>query len=88
MEGRGLNLRTKGRFMNLIDELTLIDALILTGDATDDQEAKGQKLVTLANAAPDLLETLKRLAYEAESRRVPKRFVIAAKEAIAKAEAL
>jgi hypothetical protein len=45
----------------LLEKLAEIDAALAEGDATPDQEKRGQELVTLANAAPELLEALDEL---------------------------
>jgi hypothetical protein len=42
----------------LLDELEIIDAALLDGTATEEQEAKGQQIVSLANPAPELLDAL------------------------------
>jgi hypothetical protein len=41
-----------------LDELETIDAALLNGTATEEQEERGQQLVTLADAAPDLFDAL------------------------------
>ena len=45
----------------LLDELEEIDKAMTEGDATPEQEKRGQELVTLADAAQDLLDALKDL---------------------------
>lgn len=42
----------------LLEELATLDAALLDGDATDEQEARGLELVYLADAAPDLFDAL------------------------------
>jgi len=42
----------------LLDELEVIDAALLEGTANRKQEKRGQEIVTLANAAPELLDAL------------------------------
>jgi hypothetical protein len=43
---------------DLLTELADIDAALLDGTATPEQEARGQQLVHLADAAPDLFDAL------------------------------
>lgn len=43
----------------LLEELAEIDAAYAEGDATPEQESRGHEIVTLANAAPELLTALK-----------------------------
>lgn len=43
----------------LLEELETIDAALLDGTATEAQEARGQQIVTLADAAPNLLAALR-----------------------------
>jgi len=42
----------------LLDELEAIDHALLDGTATEEQERRGQEIVNLADAAPDLLDAL------------------------------
>jgi len=42
----------------LLDELKAIDSALLDGTATEEQESRGQQLVNLADAAPDLFYAL------------------------------
>ena len=42
----------------LLDELETIDSALLDGTATEEQESRGQQLVNLADAAPDLFDAL------------------------------
>jgi hypothetical protein len=42
----------------LLKELHQIDQAVWNGDATEEQEQRGQRIVTLANAAPELLDAL------------------------------
>ena len=42
----------------LLDELEAIDAALLEGTATGEQERRGQEIVALTNAAPELLDAL------------------------------
>jgi hypothetical protein len=42
----------------LLDELEIIDRALLEGEATARQEARGQQIVQLANAAPKLFDAL------------------------------
>ena len=42
----------------LLEELATVDAALLGDDATDEQEVRGQELVHLADAAPDLFAAL------------------------------
>ena len=42
----------------LLEELATIDAALLDDDATAEQEARGQELVQMADAAPKLFEAL------------------------------
>lgn len=42
----------------LLEELEAIDAALLNGAATGDQETRGQEIVALANAAPELLDAV------------------------------
>lgn len=41
---------------SLLEELATIDAALIDGTATLQQEKRGQQLVTLADAAPNLLD--------------------------------
>lgn len=45
--------------LTLLEELATIDEAMLEGTATDEQEARGQQLVILANAAPAMLQALR-----------------------------
>ena len=42
----------------LLEELEAIDAALLNGTATSEQETRGQEIVALANAAPELFDAL------------------------------
>ena len=42
----------------LLEELEAIDAALLNGTATSEQETRGQEIVALANAAPELRDAL------------------------------
>ena len=42
----------------LLDELETIDAAMLDGTATEEQERRGQEIVALADAWPELLDAL------------------------------
>jgi hypothetical protein len=46
------------RTQTLLEELAEIDAALTEGEATPEQEKRGQEIVTLADAAQELLETL------------------------------
>jgi hypothetical protein len=50
----------------LIDRLYEIDALMLAGDATDEECAEGVRLVILAEAAPDLKGAAEDALYQME----------------------
>jgi hypothetical protein len=46
----------------LLEELEKIDAALMEGEGTPEQEKRGQELVTLADAAPMMLATLDKLS--------------------------
>lgn len=51
----------------LLDELEIIDKALLDGDATPEQELRGQEIVTLCNSAPRMQSEVARLTRELQS---------------------
>jgi hypothetical protein len=47
------------RSLTLLDKLEIIDNALLFGEPTAEQEARGQRLVSLANASPRMLDALR-----------------------------